>query len=199
MALQDIIETIKEEGERKKKEISQAKEKKLFVLKEKYGKEAEERKENLLKGARQELEKEISETAWKAREKRKTSVLKKKREIIENLYNAALEEISDLDREKYKEFLNKSLDEALLEAGREGIKPTELEVFSAPETKTLLEEILRKKQGLKLSDEHLNSRGGFVLKSVGINIDCTLETIFRKTREKTELAVANSLFGRKNI
>lgn len=195
MALKDIIETIKKEAEEKKEALKKEKEKEISRLREFYNKEREKRTKEILGEVRREIDQEIAEASWQLIEKRKKQVLEKKRELLEKIYQKVFEGLSSLNDEAYKDFLKKLLKKALEEIREEiGEGLTELEIIPACKRKNLFQEILKRERNFKISSHCLNSQGGFIIKIKDIELNCTMETIFGKIKEETELELGRALF-----
>lgn len=197
MALKDIIETIKKETEGKIEVLKKEKEKEISRLREFYNKEREKKEKEILETAKQEIDQEIAEASWQLIEKRKKQILEKKREILEKIYQKAFEEISNMDEKSYKDFLSKLLKKASEEI-REiiGDRLTELEIIPACKRNPPPNFWwgMEKEGTLKVSKHCLNSEGGFIIKTKDIELNCTMETIFEKIKEETELELGQALF-----
>ena len=193
MPLQDIIEKIKKEKAGKIKQTEKEHKDKIFLMEKEYDEKKQDKKEGILAKISKETEKEVSEFNWKLTERRRNSLLEKKRELVKEIYEEAFKEVLHLGKDQYKEFLKRLLKKALSES--EGINVSEIEVVPVCKDKDLLEEIVRDVvRDLRIGKACIDSTGGFVLKTPKTDMDFRLETIFRNTREDTELKAAKSLF-----
>jgi len=193
MPLQDIIEKIKKKKADKIKEIEKEHKGRISLIEKEYDQKIQDKKEGILVAISQETEKEISEFNWKLTERRRNLLLEKKRELVREIYEKAFNEVLHLGEDQHKEFLKRLLKKALSES--EGINVSEIEVVPVCKNKELVEEIARDvAQDLTIGKACINSTGGFVLRTPKADMDFRFETIFRNTREDTELKASKSLF-----
>jgi vacuolar-type H+-ATPase subunit E/Vma4 len=193
MALEDIIKEIEKEKEERLKEIDKEKEKEISELKERYERELREKREEILKGAQEELKKKILRTEEELKRKREILILEEKRKLLEKVQKIAFEEIKGLDEETEKEVLEKLVKKVSLET--KGISDSELEIISACQKEELLRKVLKKSQKeYQFSSNCLKSSGGFVLRTKNFEINCTLESLFDKIKDETEIKIAKILF-----
>lgn len=194
MALQDIIQEIEKEKERKIKEIEAQKEKEILELKKRYEKELQEKREEILGALKEKLQKKIFAANEELKKKRELSILKEKRRILEVVQQTALAEIKSLKEEVEKEILTGLL--RFAEKETEGISDTKVEIIPACGKEKLIKEVLVKlNKAYQVSSDCLKSSGGFVLKTERFNLDLTFENIFEMAKEETEREVAEILFG----
>ena len=115
-----------------------------------------------------------------------------KQSIIDKSFDKALENLKAMDGAKYEELID------YLFKNNADINNAEVSVSSNDVKKfniNLLNKI-NKKYGLnlKLSDSTCNIQGGFILKSEGVEINNSFETLIRMERDNTETIIADILF-----
>ena len=171
------------EAEKKKKEIKSATKRELKKITEKIERRAKE------KGER-EFERLIG---LKEIEQRNT-LLGYKHELMNSLFNKVVDDICKGD--KYSKLIE-SLFENSVESGEE-------EVFVCKGEKIINEKFIQKinkDKGwkLKLSNEKIPIRGGFILKGKNKDIDASIGTIIKEKRELLETELVRMLFGKSNV
>lgn len=189
MALERIIEKIKKDAAKKRKEIiGEAEKKREEILKEAQKKSAE-----ILKKAEEEKEK-IKEARVRSiigakKIELNAQLLKKKREILDEVYKEAF---SNLRRSEHYLDLVKFLLELLVERGDEEIiLPKNDERI----TRDFIAKLNReKKWNLKISEKTAEIEGGFLLRSEKREIDASMPRIMEILKEETEVEVSKILF-----
>lgn len=150
---------------------------------EQAGKDAAEQKRRIIGVAQLEARKEL---------------LSAKQEHIEEAFRKALEGLGRIDDQAYLDLIAKML-LSYTESGTEEV------IFSAKDRDRIAESFWQdinsqlKRQGkmgkLVLSDDVRNIIGGFVLKSEGIEINCSFTALLEMQRDELENEVASLLFS----
>ncbi|MEA3432488.1 MAG: V-type ATP synthase subunit E family protein [candidate division WOR-3 bacterium] len=185
---QKILDDAKKEGakiikeaEKKRKEIEEETEREMKKLTEETDKKMKEREER-------EYERWIS---LKEVEQRK-ALLEYKHNLMSKLFKEVRAEILKGDR--YHKLIE-SLFKMSVESGREEVLVGKDEKFI---TKEFIDKLNKDKNWhLKLSDERIPIKGGFVLKSEKTRIDASIETIIREKKELLEVTLVDILFKEK--
>lgn len=124
-------------------------------------------------------------------------ILESKQNSINNVLNLAVKKIKAMDKQEYSLFL----EEFLLNSVQTG---TEEVIFSNKDKARFNKDLVNivneklKEQGktseLKLSDEPYNIPSGFILRSGGYEINCSIESQIRVLRDELEGEIAALLF-----
>ena len=116
-----------------------------------------------------------------------------KEEMVEKAYIQALDKLCAMPQEQYVAVLANLLVEASSNGREEAVfsKEDREQVGKAAVEKA---NQLSGKQ-LRLSEECLSIRGGFILKDKNVEVNCTFETLVRLQKAETAGAVAKTLFA----
>lgn len=124
-------------------------------------------------------------------------ILSAKQQSIEEVFDKALERLNNLDKSKYEKVIYDLLMDSA-ESGEEELVMSESrkgqlsDGFIGKVNKAL--EKAGKKGNIKLSDETRNISGGFILKSQGVEINNSFESVIRLYRDEIEPKVAEIFF-----
>ena len=189
MALERIIEKIKKDAEKKRKEIIGEAEKK----REEILKESRKKSEEILKRAEEEKEKlkeaRVRSFIGAKKIELNAQLLKKKREILDEVYKEAFSSLRG--SEHYLELIKFLLDLLVEKGDEEIILPKNDERI----TKDFIAKINReKKWNLRISERTADIEGGFLLKSEKREIDASMPRIMEILKEETEVEVSKILF-----
>jgi V/A-type H+-transporting ATPase subunit E len=118
--------------------------------------------------------------------------LQAKQDLIEQAFEKALSRLKGLSEEDYTGMIVSIL-------GSKGITGKEELVVSPKDREMFQKGLLNKINDrlgfeLKLSDETRDMQGGFILKSEGVEINNSFETLLRMERERIETQLADILF-----
>lgn len=169
-------------------------------------KEAEERREKILKKARDEIDKLIEEAKSETEElkrreigrrrvvaelENKKQMLAAKRRLLDEVFEEARKQIENLSRRDYLGFFEKLLDRAVEAKSEKVILGKEEKLIDAK-----FIESLNKKKGwnLRLSRGRGDFKRGLILSRGDVDVNLSLEAIFRDIREKWEDRVVEKLF-----
>ena len=141
-------------------------------------KNAAEREERLVSAAQMEARKVL---------------LAAKQEMVEKAYIQALDKLCAMPKEQYVDVLAKLLVEASSNGKEEA-------VFSKEDREQVGKAAVEKAnqisgKQLRLSEESLPIRGGFILKDKNVEVNCTFETLVRLQKAETAGAVVKTLFA----
>lgn len=119
-------------------------------------------------------------------------VLAAKQQLLEDAFTLALGKLCSLPKEEYTELLAKLLSSAA-QGGEEVI-------FNQGDRARVGKAVVTaangqlKNGGLTLSEETRNIKGGFILKSGLVEVNCALETLVEQEKETMSASVASRLF-----
>ena len=116
-----------------------------------------------------------------------------KQEMVEKAYIQALDKLCAMPKEQYVDVLAKLLVGASSNGKEEA-------VFSKEDREQVGKAAVEKAnqisgKQLRLSEESLPIRGGFILKDKNVEVNCTFETLVRLQKAETAGAVAKTLFA----
>ena len=116
-----------------------------------------------------------------------------KQEMVEKAYIQALDKLCAMPKEQYVDVLAKLLVEASSNGKEEA-------VFSKEDREQVGKAAVEKAnqisgKQLRLSEESLPIRGGFILKDKNVEVNCTFETLVRLQKAETTGAVVKTLFA----
>ena len=116
-----------------------------------------------------------------------------KQEMVEKAYIQALDKLCAMPQEQYVAVLANLLVEASSNGREEA-------VFSKEDREQVGKAAVEKAnqisgKQLRLSEESLPIRGGFILKDKNVEVNCTFETLVRLQKAETAGAVAKTLFA----
>ena len=116
-----------------------------------------------------------------------------KQEMVEKAYIQALDKLCAMPKEQYVDVLAKLLVEASSNGKEEA-------VFSKEDREQVGKAAVEKAnqisgKELRLSEESLPIRGGFILKDKNVEVNCTFETLVRLQKAETTGAVVKTLFA----
>ena len=116
-----------------------------------------------------------------------------KQEMVEKAYIQALDKLCAMPKEQYVDVLAKLLVEASSNGKEEAVFSKEDREQAGKAAVEKANQISGKQ--LRLSEESLPIRGGFILKDKNVEVNCTFETLVRLQKAETAGAVAKTLFA----
>ncbi|HPU00421.1 MAG: hypothetical protein GX890_07080 [Firmicutes bacterium] len=162
--------------------------------------EAARRREQILARAREEAAAVKRRILGAARLEARKEKLAAKQELIAQAFQQALEELCALDDENYSSLLREML-LAAAESGTEKVLLSERDRARLPERfwAELNEALLKagKKGELAPAEETREIKGGFILHSGGVEINCSFEALLEAQRNELEPELAAILFDEK--
>ncbi|MBU4332145.1 hypothetical protein KKD19_02155 [Patescibacteria group bacterium] len=187
MSLTDILKTIKSEAEEEAEKIMDDGRQEEKKLKKELAGLIKKDQEKLLADFRNAMEKKVKQVKFQKESAKKTMLLKKKREILDSVYEQVIERIIGND-EIYGQVIKKATENLPSAKNSEIVLAGE----NPEKTKMALGAARLK---YKISDETVEARGGFVLKSETLEIDNTVEALVGEIRNETEIEVCWILFS----
>lgn len=188
MALQDILQKIKQEAETELKALEEEHDKKLKTVDEEFEDLKAEANEDMDDKVETNSKKIMNKMTTIAKMEAKNKLLKEKRELLDEIFEEALAKL--VDSPNYKDLIVGLLKHA-------GISGEDVEVVPAKgkesETKSALE---ASGKSFKMSEKAGSIKGGFILVSDKIEINNSFESILNKQlRSDLELEIAKTLFA----
>lgn len=117
-------------------------------------------------------------------------ILKAKQDAVNECFEKAVEEVHNMDTEKYIEFLVNTLSDI-------GVKHGEV-LFNAKDLETVGEKVVvlanEKGNDFKLSNKTINATGGFKVVAGKIEVTATIESIIEDIKEEITPDVVKALF-----
>jgi len=193
-----IREKILEDARSKARAIQEQAEEEAKKIKEQAYSEAEKERTEILNSAQSDglqlYERMIAMAGLDGRKK----LLAAKQQMIDAAFAKALEKVCGLPDRQYQQLLEKMIAEA---AGNTAGEVLLTEKDAARMDGSFISNVnLRISQAGKsgavtLSDRHIKSAGGFILKCGDMEINSTFEILFGMLRSELESEVVNILFG----
>jgi len=115
-----------------------------------------------------------------------------KQDAIKKSFDEALKKLSAMPEDQYIEFLTKEITNVPYSEGTIILNKQDREKIGEKLVKAVNDKL--KAEKFTLSNETVNSQGGFVLKSGAIMINSTFETILNSIKDELTNEVANALF-----
>ena len=190
--MERIRESILAEAKAQAESIVKEAEDKVKEMEEQAEKRAGENTQNRLTRAEVEAEEAQKRMLSMAELDLKKQSLEVKQSLIDKAFDKALDRLKNLPEEKYAAMMVSIL-------GNAGITGCEELIVPQKDRERFKKELLKKINDelgfeLKLSGETRNMQGGFIVKSNGVEINNSFETLLRMEREKIETQIAEILF-----
>ncbi len=156
------------------------------------------RKEQLIEKAEKEAAEQKRRILGVAQLEARKELLTAKQELIEKAFRESLQNLANLEEDKYFELIKKMLlvyaqgtnEEVIFSTADRARVPSG---FLDAVNKELAEE--GKKGKISLSEEERELQGGFILKSEGLEINCSFSSLLNMQRDELETEVASLLFS----
>jgi V/A-type H+-transporting ATPase subunit E len=196
-----LVDRILKEGRQRADEITSSGQKKADEIIENAKQAAQKKVETIEQKAQvdaQEIKRRVRAVA--EMETRK-DILTVKQQLIDQVFDQVMEQLKNLSTEEYQNILL-NLFIKTVDTGREqviiasGDQERVNQQFIDRVNQTLIEQ--GKTGNLTLAGEFRDIKGGFILKSGGVEINNSFEAILRMEREELEPKVAEILFSRLN-
>lgn len=187
MALNDILEQIKKENQKKLDELNEEFDKKM----KKLDKEFDERKEKAKTATNNQVDtnskKIMNKMTTVAKMEAKNKLLNEKRRVLNEIFDQALEKLTESGN--YKSLLENLLKQSEIEGG-------DVKVIPAKGKEKATEEALKSSgKSYEMSDKSADIKAGFILVSGKIEVDNSFESILNKQlKDELELDIAKTLF-----
>ena len=159
-------------------------------------KRAQEESEAIIDRAREEAEEIKDRNQTMARLEGKKELLTQKQLEIQALFNEVMEEIQQLDRDRYTEIITEMLLEQAAGEAKVIFSPRDREELGTEFIAHINKKLKSsgKKGELKLSEESREIKAGFILKEKGVENNNSFEELLSIQREELEAEVARVLF-----
>ena len=171
---------------------------KVAAIEAEAQKTAAARREQILAQAAKKAAEQKRRILGSAQLEARKELLSVKQQLIEEAFQQSLQELSNLELDAYQVVLHDLL-LAVVETGSETIylSPRDRERIPARFWKEINRDLKAagKEGRLTLSGETRDIRGGFILESGGVEINCSFESLLELQRDELEPAVAKILFG----
>lgn len=171
--------------------------KKANSVEDEAKKKAERRKEHILEQARKTANEQKGRIIGVAQLESRKDLLAAKQEMIGEAFQKALDELVNLNDQDYLAVIHDLLIN-MTETGSETV------IFSERDRKRISENFWQevnkelsskgKKGELKLSEETRDIKGGFILQSGGVEMNCSFESLLDMKRDELEPEIAGLLF-----
>ena len=159
--------------------------------------EAEKRREQILGRAQKEAEEQKRRILGIARLDARKQMLAAKQELIKEALQQALEALSNLEEQDYFAVLKKML-LASIKTGEEIVILSPRDKARIPKSfwKEIQEELAAagRKNKLSISKETFETSGGFILRSGGVEINNSFDSLLEMYRDELEMEAAAILF-----
>lgn len=119
-------------------------------------------------------------------------MLTAKQDAIKKSFDVALQKLKSMPEDKYIDFLTKEISKVPYNEGMIILNKQDRDKIGEKLVKAVNEKLNAEK--FKLSNETVNSLGGFVLKSGAVEINSTFETLLDSMKDELTNEVANALF-----
>jgi V/A-type H+-transporting ATPase subunit E len=186
---EEKVAAIEEEGRRKRQEVLSRAKDLAKEIADRISQEA---------ASRAELDRRRSEVS--AELEFRKEILKEKQEIMEDCFREALDELVKLPADKYRALIRSMLSK-LVSSGEEHvvISPEDKEKIDRKFIDSINDELkgADRKGRLKLDGTSPKIRGGFLLKTEDVEVDCSFGALLGQLREEMQADVAGILFGEK--
>jgi len=188
MSSKDIIQSIQKKADKEIEDQKQTFDSKKSELEKAYTEKISKKKEQLLKDIQLKVDKKVSQARFQASFLLNSKLLKKKQEIIAQVYQKSLDRLAEADEEKQTAMISKLIKSLpRLEKGK---------IIPSKESESVIRKVLQDTDlNYEVSDQVVDSKGGFVFESGGLTIDNTLESIVKALKEQTETEVSSILFS----
>lgn len=202
--LQKMMSQIREKAEKEKESILEDAKSEAEEKISEAGKKAEDEKENIMERGQREAEKEKQRILASARSKRRQKHLEAREKIIQDTFEKAKKELSNLrKRNEYPDILKN-----LIVSGGASVGGKELEVLMSEKDKDLISEDAKSEIAEKISEktgEETSLKMNFTLKNIdggaivqrkngNIACDNTLEARMEREKDSLRKEVARILF-----
>lgn len=148
------------------------------------------RKKEIINIANNRIQQKICQAQFKTQIDMQDNILNKKNEIINQVFNSILEKLSTLSDNQYTALMQKYIEQ---------LSDTQGVLMTNKNKKSLLEQAVKKSgKNISISNQTINSSGGFIFQSDKIDINYTFESLIDELKHQHALTVAQMLFNEKN-
>ncbi len=192
-----IVRRVLDDAQANADAIKEEATKKANSVEDEAKKKAERRKEHILEQARKTANEQKGRIIGVAQLESRKDLLAAKQEMIGEAFQKALDELVNLNDQDYLAVIHDLLIN-MTETGSETV------IFSERDRKRISENFWQevnkelsskgKKGELKLSEETRDIKGGFILQSGGVEMNCSFESLLDMKRDELEPEIAGLLF-----
>ncbi|AQQ69740.1 V-type ATP synthase subunit E [Limihaloglobus sulfuriphilus] len=193
MDAEKIIKKILDEARAEAEKIMQENSKELESMKEKYAAQIEQYKSETEDIAEKRAAEKKRQMLASGRIDAARMILKAKRDGIDQVFSAALEELKNMDKDKYLEMIG-----SFVKAAR---PQGDCEMIIGKEEKRINEDFIKdinaqiESAKITLRDKKAGIAGGFILAKGGVRTNVSFEVLMQAAREKLEPKLAGELFS----
>ncbi|HCD71116.1 V-type ATP synthase subunit E [Thermovirga lienii] len=192
MSLQDIKKKIEAEAQQEAKEILERAKKEAEKIKEQTEEEIKKIKDQYDKKLSAEKPEIFRRKKVVANLEIKKMELGSERYLVDLAFEKAVEQLSNMDKEKYSQFMSVLLEKAAGDGSGTLLVGENEDVI----TKEWVEGFNKShKASIVLGKQHINTAGGFILNKDKVDVNCTFEALVKSLREDIEVNVFNKLFS----
>ncbi len=200
MAMEGILEKIRKNAEERVTAIEEEGRLERHEIASKAESQARQIRERILKEASQKADLHNRQASVSAELEHRKEILKEKRKLMEDSFRAALDELLHLPTEEYRALVRKMLLK-LVGGGEERIlvSPEDQKRIDGKFLDAVNDELRRagKDGRLRLEGTSPNLRGGFILQTEDVEVDCSFGSLLDQLKDELQAEVAGILFGDK--
>lgn len=187
MALEDIIEQIKKENQKKIDEINEEYDKKMKKLDKEFEDMKQEAKAATDNQVATNSKKIMNKMTTVAKMEAKNKLLQEKRELMDEIFEGALNSLAESD--DYKKLVKDLLVHSKIDGDDVKVVPAK---GKEAETKEALSD---SGKDYEMADKSADIKAGFILVSGKVEVDNSFESILNKQlKDEIELEIAKTLF-----
>ena len=197
MGLEHILKKIREETDREMLEVNSGIEKKGKEIAEDGDKKITQLRDDLFRKAEEKAEEEKRSELAKARLDFRKKLLEEKQKLLGETFQTAFEYVRNLDDNSYRNLVKKLvLENAEPGKGKIIVSQKDGKKIDKSLVKEINETLTRsgKPASYELSHGDIDIGSGFILKTGDVEINCSLDTLFKQKREELEVEVSAILF-----
>lgn len=186
MAIQDIIKEIESETQKKIETIKQEGEMMIAQINKENSEQLLLEKTKLLNEAQVLAERIIEKAYFESQGETKDQVAKYQLKAINDIYLITEERLNNFSEDDYNKLLNS------LWLKLEDLKKEDLGVLVAKERERETKDFFQKNRVKVLGE--IDSKGGFIVKTKEVEIDCSFKSIIDNSKKNTQLEITKILF-----
>jgi len=188
VALSGVEKAVLEKAEAEANKVLDAARREADAYWERESARLREAHERRVEADRRELEMQLERDAGAKEIEHRLELLKAKNEIIQEVFETALDGIIELPDEGYLRWLREQV--ARLPEMSDAV------LVANERDRPLLERAVRESgRQFAVGDDNAPIRGGFLLRSENVDLDCSIESLMDDIRETLTRDVAERLFG----
>lgn len=197
MALEDIVERIREKASQEVEKIRREVDNKREEIIKRAKEEADKVKNEVLRRAKEEGESENQRRLMRVRSEERKKILALKRKLLDKAFEQARERLYNSSEEEYLSWLERALlfnidsgDEEVI------ISPRDEKLIKKGFSEDLEKNLrIKGKKEIKFLPQLDEKERGFIIKKKGIQINYTFSNLFSFLKDELEIEVAKRLFA----